>query len=47
MDINKKIMQFQNEFTILNKFKENSNENFAGMANDIFHQQQIIEDLRD
>jgi len=45
MDINKKIMQFQNEFTILNKFKENSNENFAGMANDIFHQQQIIEDL--
>jgi hypothetical protein len=29
MDINKKIMQFQNEFSILNKFKENSNENFA------------------
>ena len=45
MDINKKILQFQNEFNILNKFKENSNENFAGMANDIFHHQYLIEEF--
>ena len=42
-EINKKILEFQNEFNILNKFKDNSNENFAGMANDIFHQQEIID----
>ena len=45
MEINKKILQFQNDFNTLNKFKDNSNENFAGMANDIFHQQYIIEEF--
>jgi len=40
--INKKIINFQNEFNILNQFKDNSNENFAGMANDILQQQEII-----
>lgn len=40
--INKKIINFQNEFNILNQFKDNSNENFAGMANDIMQQQEII-----
>ena len=45
MDINKNIMQFQNEFNILNKFKNNANENFAGMANDIFHQQETLEEF--
>jgi len=43
MDINNKIFQFQNEFNALNKFKDNSNENFAGMANDIFHHQEILD----
>ena len=42
-EINKKILEFQNDFNKLNKFKDNSNENFAGMANDIFHQQEIID----
>ena len=42
-DINKKIMQFQNEFNINNKFKENANNNFTAMANDIFQQQEIIQ----
>ena len=41
-NINKKIINFQNEFIILNQFKDNSNENFAGMANDIMQQQEII-----
>ena len=45
MDINKNIMQFQNEFNIINKFKNNANENFAGMANDIFHQQETLEEF--
>ena len=45
MDINKSIMQFQNEFNIINKFKNNANENFAGMANDIFHQQETLEEF--
>ena len=45
MDINKKIMQFQNEFNINNKFKENANNNFTAMANDIFQQQEIIQDF--
>ena len=40
--INKKIINFQNEFNILNQFKDNSNENFEGMANDIMQQQEII-----
>lgn len=40
--INKKIINFQNEFNILNQFKDNSNENFAGMASDIMQQQEII-----
>ena len=44
-NINKKILEFQNEFNILNNFKENSNENFAGMANDIIHQQKIIDEF--
>ena len=44
-DINKKIMQFQNEFNINNKFKENTNNNFTAMANDIFQQQEIIQDF--
>ena len=44
-NINKKILEFQNEFNILNNFKENSNENFAGMANDIIHQQEIIDEF--
>ena len=44
-DINKKIMQFQNEFNINNKFKENANNNFTAMANDIFQQQEIIQDF--
>ena len=44
-DINKKIMQFQNEFIINNKFKENANNNFTAMANDIFQQQEIIQDF--
>ena len=43
MDINNKILQFQNEFNSLNNFKDNSNENFAGMANDIFHHQEILD----
>jgi predicted outer membrane protein len=34
-NINKKLINFQNEFIILNQFKDNSNENFAGMASDI------------
>ena len=38
-------MQFQNEFNIINKFKNNANENFAGMANDIFHQQETLEEF--
>ena len=41
-NINKKIINFQNEFIILNQFKDNSNENFAGMASDIMQQQEII-----
>ena len=41
-NINKKIINFQNEFNIFNQFKDNSNENFAGMANDIMQQQEII-----
>ena len=41
-NINNKIINFQNEFNILNQFKDNSNENFAGMANDIMQQQEII-----
>jgi len=41
-NINIKIINFQNEFIILNQFKDNSNENFAGMANDIMQQQEII-----
>ena len=41
-NINKKIIFFQNEFNIFNQFKDNSNENFAGMANDIMQQQEII-----
>ena len=41
-NINKKLLNFQNEFTILNQFKDNSNENFAGMASDIMQQQEII-----
>ena len=44
-NINKKILEFQNEIYILNNFKENSNENFAGMANDIIHQQEIIDEF--
>ena len=44
-DINKKIMQFQNEFNINNKFKENANNNFTAMANDIFQQQEIIQEF--
>ena len=40
--INKKIINFQNEFNILNQFKDNSNENFEGMASDIIQQQEII-----
>ena len=40
--INKKIINFQNEFNILNQFKDNSNENFEGMASDIMQQQEII-----
>ena len=40
--INQKIINFQNEFNILNQFKDNSNENFAGMASDIMQQQEII-----
>ena len=44
-DINRKIMQFQNEFNINNKFKENANNNFTAMANDIFQQQEIIQDF--
>ena len=43
--INKKITQFQNEFNILNQFKDNSNENSVGMANDIFHQQEVINEF--
>ena len=43
--INKRITQFQNEFNILNQFKDNSNENFVGMANDIFHQQEVINEF--
>ena len=41
-NINKKIIFFQNEFNIFNQFKDNSNENFDGMANDIMQQQEII-----
>ena len=41
-NINNKIINFQNEFNIFNQFKDNSNENFAGMANDIMQQQEII-----
>ena len=41
-NINEKIIFFQNEFNILYQFKDNSNENFAGMANDIMQQQEII-----
>ena len=41
-NINNKIINFQNEFNILSQFKDNSNENFAGMANDIMQQQEII-----
>ena len=41
-NINQKIINFQNEFIIFSQFKDNSNENFAGMANDIFQQQEII-----
>jgi predicted outer membrane protein len=41
-NINKKLINFQNEFIILNQFKDNSNENFAGMASDIMQQQEII-----
>ena len=41
-NINNKIISFQNEFNIFNQFKDNSNENFAGMANDIMQQQEII-----
>ena len=44
-DINKKIMQFQNEFNNNNKFKENANNNFTAMANDIFQQQEIIQEF--
>ena len=47
MDINNKIFQFQNEFNALNKFKDNSNENFAGMANDIFHHQEILDSFNE
>ena len=45
MDINKKIMQFQNEYNSINKFKENTNENFTAMANDIIHQQELIKEF--
>ena len=45
MDINKKIMQFQNEYNSINKFKENTNENFTAMANDIIHQQVLIKEF--
>ena len=45
MDINKKIMQFQNEYNSINKFKENTNENFSAMANDIIHQQELIKEF--
>ena len=44
-DINEKIIQFQYEINALNKFKENSNENFAGMARDIIHQQEILDEF--
>ena len=40
--INKKLINFQNEFNILKQFKDNSNENFSGMADDIMQQQEII-----
>ena len=45
MDINKKIMQFQNEYNSIDKFKENTNENFTAMANDIIHQQELIKEF--
>ena len=45
MDINKKIMQFQNEYNSINKFKENTNENFTAMANDIIHQLELIKEF--
>ena len=45
MDINKKIMQFQNEYNSINKFKENTNENFTAMANDIIYQQELIKEF--
>ena len=45
MDINKKIMQFQNDYNSINKFKENTNENFTAMANDIIHQQELIKEF--
>ena len=41
-NINKKLINFQNDFNILYQFKDNSNENFAGMASDIMQQQEII-----
>lgn len=47
MDINNKLLQFQNEFNALNKFKDNSNENFAGMANDIFHHQEMLDSFNE
>ena len=47
MEINNKLLQFQNEFNALNKFKDNSNENFAGMANDIFHHQEILDSFNE
>ena len=47
MDINNKLLQFQNEFNALNKFKDNSNENFAGMANDIFHHKKMLDSFNE
>lgn len=41
-NINNKIINFQNEFNILNQFKNNANQNFEGMASDIIQQQDII-----